>query len=219
MFLWSPMLNYPLFRRSVDYVPLLYDIDMAMKIVRVTICVSALTLMAGCAEPPPPVSVTDFMENPRLLEATMVRCGQNRAEMKYESECVNAREAVNRLERVAERERRQQLEAQSERKRKALRQTQEAAAAARRRADEERRRREEEAYLGLFDDGGSNASPPASTSAPAENAPTVSVDVAPEPTAEEPAAEPVAEPVSEPTPDTSDLNAVREELRRRSNQN
>ena len=215
MLLWSPVLTYPSFRRFVDYVPLLYDIDIAMKIVRVTIWVSALTFIAGCAEPPPPVSVTEFMENPRLLEATMVRCGQNRAEMKYESECVNAREAVNRLERRAERERRQQLDAQSERKRQALRQTQEAAAAARRRADEERRRREEEAYLGLFDDGGTNEPPPVSASAPATNAPTVSVDVAPEPPVEEPA----VEPVSEPPPDTSDLNAVREELRRRSTEN
>ena len=215
MLLWSPVLNYPSFRRFVDYVPLLYDIHIAMKIVRVTICVSALTFIAGCAEPPPPVSVTEFMENPRLLEATMVRCGQNRAEMKYESECVNAREAVNRLERRAERERRQQLDAQSERKRQALRQTQEAAAAARRRADEERRRREEEAYLGLFDDGGSNEPSPVSASAPAANAPTVSVDVAPEP----PVQEPAVEPVSEPPSDTSDLNAVREELRRRSTEN
>ena len=141
--------------------PLLYDIDMAMKIVRVTICMSGLAIMAGCSEPPPPVSVTEFMENPRLLEATMVRCGQNRSEMKYESECVNAREAVNRLEIVAERERRQQLEAQSERKRQALRRTQEAAAAARRRSEEERRRREEAEYLGLFDDAGVTAPPTA----------------------------------------------------------
>ena len=190
-----------------------------MRIVRVTICVSGLALVAGCAEPPLPVSVTEFMENPRLLEATMVRCGQNRAEMKYESECVNAREAVNRLERVAERERRQQLEAQSERKRQALRQTQEAAAAARRRADDERRRREEEAYLGLFDDGGQNAPPTASAPAPVTNAPTASVDPVPDAPVEEPSVEPVAEPVSEPPPDTSDLNAVREELRRRSNPN
>jgi hypothetical protein len=212
MLLWSPVLNYASFRRSVDYVPHLYDIDIAMKIVRVTICVSSLALLAGCAEPPPPVSVTEFMENPRLLEATMVRCGQNRAEMKYESECVNAREAVNRLELVAERERRQQLEAQSERKRQALRRTQEAAAAARRRAEEERRRREEEAYLGLFDDGDSNEPAPA-------NAPAVSVEDAPETPVEEQAVEPVINPVSEPPADTGDLNAVREELRRRSNPN
>jgi phosphotransferase system HPr-like phosphotransfer protein len=96
--------------------------------------------------------VEQLMQNPRLLEATMVRCGQNRTEMKYETECVNARDAVNRLQRAADRERRVQLEAESERKRQALRQTQEAVAAARRRSDEERRRREEDEYLGIFEE-------------------------------------------------------------------
>ena len=189
-----------------------------MRIVRVTICVSGLALLVGCSEPPPPVSVTDFMDNPRLLEATMVRCGQNRTEMKYESECVNAREAVNRLERVAELERRQQLEAQSERKRQALRRTQEAAAAARRRSEEERRRREEAEYLGLFDDAGVTASPTAAgETGPAANAPTAGIE--PEPPASAPVEEPVEVPASEPPAATSDLGEVREELRRRSNQN
>ncbi|MDH5345232.1 MAG: EexN family lipoprotein, partial [Gammaproteobacteria bacterium] len=102
-----------------------------MRIVRVTVSLAGL-LLAACSEPPPPVTVAEFTQNPRLLEATMVRCGQNRTEMKYEAECVNAREAVNRLERAAEQERRIQLEAQSDRKRQSLRRTQEAAAAARR---------------------------------------------------------------------------------------
>lgn len=171
-------------------------------------------MLAGCAEPPPPVSVTDFMDNPRLLEATMVRCGQNRTAMKYESECVNAREAVNRLERAAEHERRQQLEAQSERKRQALRRTQEAAAAARRRAEEERRRREEAEYLGLFEDGGTSPPPPADP-VPAGNVPSVQLEPAPS----VPAEESVEVPISEAPADTNDLNAVREELRRRSNPN
>ena len=99
-----------------------------MKIVRVTTCLIGLGCLAACSEPPPAVSVAEFMENPRLLEATMVRCGQNRSEMKYEAECVNARDAINRLERAEERARRAELEAQSERKRQALRRTQEAAA-------------------------------------------------------------------------------------------
>jgi hypothetical protein len=198
----------------VDNEPLLYDTEKTMKIGRVTIWMSGLVALAVCAEPPPPVSVVEFMENPRLLEATMVRCGQNRTEMKYESECVNAREAVNRLERAAERDRRQQLEAQSERKRQALRRTQEAAAAARRRAEEERRRREEAEYLGLFEDGGTPSPPPAVTEpVPAGNAPSVDLEPAP------PAEEPAEVPVSEPPAETNDLNAVREELRRRSNPN
>jgi hypothetical protein len=158
------------------------------------------------------------MDNPRLLEATMVRCGQNRTEMKYESECVNAREAVNRLERAAELERREQLEAQSERKRQALRRTQEAAAAARRRSEEERRRREEAEYLGLFDDADVTAAPTtAGETGPAANIPTAGIE--PEPPAPTPVEEPVELPASEPPAATSDLGEVREELRRRSNQN
>ena len=184
-----------------------------MKIVCITICLSGLGLLAACSEEPPPVSVEELMENPRLLEATMVRCGQNRAEMKYVAECVNARDAVNRLERAEERERRATLEQQSERKRQALRQTQEAAAAARRRAEEERRRREEAEYLGLFDETPADnvaeqsdrIEPTDSAPVPASNAPTADFEPAPEPEEELPVA---AEP-------GSDLEAIREELKRR----
>ena len=183
-----------------------------MRIVCVTISLAGM-LLAGCDEPKAPVTVAEFMENPRLLEATMVRCGQNRSEMKYEAECVNARDAVNRLERAAERERRLQLEAQSDRKRQALRRTQEAAAAARRRAEEEQRRRQEAAYLGVFEDGSAvsheapvQAPPPATG-----NAPVAEYDAPPTP---ETLSEEV--PVIDGSPaESSDLEAVREELRRR----
>ena len=186
-----------------------------MRIVCVTICLFGCALLAACSEPPPPVSVTELMENPRLLEATMVRCGQNRTEMKYQTECVNARDAVNRLQRAADRERRTQLEAESERKRQALRRTQEAAAAARRRSKEERRRREEAEYLGLFEDSPAapaesaqtGTSPAEVTAEPAANAPVA--EIAPAPVEEEEAAE------AAPTENASDLDAVREELRRR----
>jgi len=184
-----------------------------MRIVCVTVSLAGV-LLAGCAEPPAPVTVAEFMENPRLLEATMVRCGQNRSEMKYEAECVNAREAVNRLERAAERERRLQLEAQSDRKRQALRRTQEAAEAARRRAEEERRRRQEAAYLGVFEDGSAvtHEAPVEAPPAPADNAPVAEFE------APAPAPETLSEevPVPDvPSAESSDLEAVREELRRR----
>ena len=142
----------------------------------------------------------------------MVRCGQNRAEMKYESDCVNARDAINRMERAEEQARRERLEAQSERKRQQLRATQEAAAAARRRADEERRRQEEDEYLGLFEDtssGDVTTNPQGSAAvAPPANAPTASV-------------EPVAEDIPSVADETSttepatDLSSIREELKRR----
>jgi hypothetical protein len=157
------------------------------------------------------------MENPRLLEATVVRCGQNRTEMKYDTECVNARDAVNRLERAAERERRTTLEQQSERKRQALRQTQEAAAAARRRAEEEQRRRDEAEYLGLFEETpddrpvetSGQPAPADSLPIPASNAPVADFEPAPEPETEP------AEIEAQPVEPGSDLDAVREELKRR----
>ena len=177
-----------------------------MRIVRVTICLIGAGLVAACSEPPPPTTVAEFMENPRLLEATMVRCGQNRSEMKYELDCVNARDAINRLERAEERARRAELEAQSERKRQALRRTQEAAAAARRRAQEAERRREEAEYLGIFEQasGGETTNQPVEEPTTAGNAPVAEVAPTPE--------QPVEETSDQPA---SDLSDVREELRRR----
>jgi len=163
-------------------------------------------LMSACSEDPPPVSVTEFMENSRLLEATMVRCAENRSQTKYESECVNAREAVDRLATADEKRRRQELERQSERKREALRRTQEAAAAARRRAEEDDRRRQEAEYLGIFDTPRSEQEPgagePAGDAASA-NAPTAEV-------------EPDAADSGGAAP--LDLEAVRDELNRRANE-
>jgi len=85
-----------------------------MKFLLVIGSACGLFLLAACAEEQPPVSASQFMENSRLLEATMVRCARNRSETKYDAECVNARDAVNRLEAANERDRREQLEAQSE---------------------------------------------------------------------------------------------------------
>ncbi len=169
-----------------------------------TICsVCGLIFLAACAEEQPPVSVSQFMGNPRLLEATMVRCARNRSETKYDAECLNARDAVNRQEAASERERREQLEAQSESKRQALRRTQEAAAEARRRRLEAQRLKEEAEYLGLFEEVPATTETgqamPANGSATmpetGEVARSIDGDVAPQ--------------------TGTDLNAVREELRRR----
>lgn len=119
---------------------------------RLVIIFGSFCLLAGCAKEPPPRSVGEFLENRILLEATMVRCGENRNQSKYEAECVNAREAINRIGAEEERARREQLEAQFERKRKSLRRTQEAAAEARRLTAEARRRQESAEYLGVYDD-------------------------------------------------------------------
>jgi len=183
-----------------------------MKILHKTSCFCGLMLLGACAEEPPPISAAEFMDNPRLLEATMVRCAQNRAESKYVAECVNAREAVNKIEATAERTRREGLEKQSERKRQALRRTQEAAAEARRRALDEQRRREEEEYLFGDAPAGDVAAPETSANPrPLGNAPSAVVEPAPElPSDTAPVVD--DEPVEEPG---TDLGAIREELRRR----
>ena len=122
-------------------------------------------LLAGCSKEPPPRSVTEFVDNPMLLEAAMVRCSRDRAESRYEAECVNAREAVKRIAAKEEAEGRAELEARSERKRQALRQTQQAAAEARRRAEEAGRLRREAEYLAQF-----GVLPPADTEQDEETA-------------------------------------------------
>lgn len=92
------------------------------------------------------------MLEPNLLEATMVRCAQNRAQTKYDAECVNARDAVNRMAVASDDDRRARLDAEFEGKRQALRRSHEAAAEASRERIEAQRRQEEAEYLGLFEE-------------------------------------------------------------------
>ena len=73
---------------------------------------------------------------------------------------MNARQAVSIVEAREERVRRQELERQSERKREALRRTQEAAAEARRIAAEEERRRQDTELLGQYEDVTSSSDEP-----------------------------------------------------------
>jgi hypothetical protein len=90
------------------------------------------------------------MDDPLLLEAVLLRCTENRTESRYEAECVNAREAVKLIEAKEVADRRAELEVMSERKREALRRTQQAAAMARRRAAEAEKLREEMEYQAQF---------------------------------------------------------------------
>lgn len=189
-----------------------------MKILRRTTCLGILVLLFGCSEEPPPISVDELMQQPRLLEATMVRCAQNRAESRYLVECINARDAVNRIEAAQERVRRQELEVQSERKRQALRRTQEAAAEARRRTLEAQRLREEQEYLGMFD-GATDRTPATETSdtittgGSASNSPGLVLE---EPQSPDPE---MAMPEEQQAEPETDLGAIREELRRRQESN
>jgi hypothetical protein len=117
---------------------------------RLTSLLAAALLLSACAEDKAPHSVSEFVDDPILLEAAIVRCPRDRAESRYDQECINAREAVKLVEAEEDRIRRAELEARSETKRRALRRRQEAQAEARRLADEERRRREEAEYLAQF---------------------------------------------------------------------
>ena len=190
-----------------------------------TLTIIGTALVAGCAEEAPPRSVTEFVENPILLEATMVRCSQDRAATRYDAECVNARQAISQIAAKEEAAQRAGREARSESKRQALRRTQEAAAQARRRAAEAERVRVETEYLAQF----GVPMPPESERPGAEpevgNSP---VAVLPEVDSEQPLSSaqgtaPAATdggnaPVSniEPEEDLpSDLESIRDELQRR----
>ncbi len=177
---------------------------------RLTALYLAFAVLLGCAEEPPPRSITEFVENPMLLEAAVVRCAENRAASRDDSECVNAREAVKRVQAKEEMARRAQLEAESERKRRALRQTQEAAARARRLAREAEQQRAADEYEAQFGDS------PGKTEMPDPNAanrptavvpPAVDASGLPPATHDEEPTQGTAEPVT-------DLEAVREALRR-----
>ena len=185
-----------------------------------SIAVTALVLLAACGEEPPPISVLDFMENPIQLEATMVRCAENRGEARYDPECLNAREAINRIAAREEQARRAELEAQSERKRQALRRAQEAAAEARRRALEEERRREEAELLGPFAPLPEGEVPPAQDDPQQGEGHADSPEPATStvPASQRPGGEmrPPATPASvQDSPQESDLDAIRRELERR----
>lgn len=122
----------------------------------------ALGSLAGCAEPPPP-TVDELVADPVLLEATMVRCLSQRSGTNYAAECIAAREAAGQIALAEEQARRQELEAQSERKREALRRAQEAADAARQQAMQLAEQRKAAEYLGLLPPPGTAEAPPAGT--------------------------------------------------------
>ncbi|MEQ8207762.1 MAG: EexN family lipoprotein [Woeseia sp.] len=187
----------------------------------INVCV-VLAISVSCTKEPPPRTVVEFVENPRLLEATMVRCAQNRSELRYTPECVNAREAVNRIAATEEAARRSELDAQSIRKREALRRAQQAAAEARERSAEFERLREEAEYLGQFEsvsepmpgmtEGGE--APPAA--APGERVAPENSTV-PDPVVDEVVPETLPDSVRNEVPEPS-LESVREELQRRQQQ-
>jgi len=197
---------------------------------RSTIALLALGTLAACGEEPPPHTVADFLEDPLLLEATMVRCGQDRSASRYDVECINAQDAVDSIAKAEEDARRQQLEVESERKRRTLRRAQQAAAEARRRVQEEQRRREEAAYYGEFEPLPPEDHPPESSEptdplegsagdaalgAPQDASAFAEEQPQTDPQPAVPASDEPATPVPADPEAGADLEAVREELKRR----
>lgn len=188
-----------------------------------TILLCGMTVIVACTEEPKSRTVTEFLDNPIVLEAALVRCGQNREETRYEAECVNARQAISILEAKEERVRQEVFDTESNKKREALRRTQQAAAEARRRAEEAARKREEAEYLAQFGELPPSASAAAAEDDPATNAPGMVIPAADQ--SDSPIAGPAGAPAdSAPASDggnaptakpVSDLDAVREELRKR----
>jgi hypothetical protein len=198
---------------------------------RLKILLFCAALAAGCVEDPPPRSVSEFMDDAPLLEAALLRCSSGSSESRYDPECVNAREAVKRIETANEDARRAELEALSQRKREALRRTQQAAAEARRRAAERERLRREADYEAQFgvpmpadpqhDAAMAGNEPLAVIPAPgADSDDATATDEARETALPLPAAgsnAPVAEAADgESTEAPADLRSIREELKRRS---
>lgn len=156
----------------------------------------------------------------------MVRCSENRDKTRYDAECINARQAVGQIEAKEEALRRVEFDARSDRKRQALRRTQEAAAEARRRAADSERLRKEAEYLAQFgvalplDNGFSEDQPDADNTPTAlipnrvesQDDPTGYAEAAPA-TDGGNAPEAVVEPEEEET--VLDLKSIRDELQRR----
>ena len=114
------------------------------------ILMGSILLASGCAEEQPPRSVNQFVEDPIMLEAAMVRCAENRQQTRYDAECINARQAVSLIEAKEEALRRAEFDLRSDAKRQALRRAQAAAAEARRRTATAEKQRREAEYLAQF---------------------------------------------------------------------
>ena len=147
----------------------------------------------------------------------MVLCGRNRQDMKYTAECVNARDAINRMEVREKRARHAELEALSERKRQAVRQTQEAAEESRRRQLEAQRLREVAEYLGVSDDLAPNGTGLAQDSLPRFEIDQDAAGGEPDIEGVLPDSEGAGAAEFSETDNAvqGDLNSIREELRRR----
>ena len=196
------------------------------KTIQLLVTILGVGLLTGCGQDLVPRSTTEFLENPLMLEAAMVRCSQDRSATRYDAECINARQAVAQIEAKEEAARRAEHEARSDIKRQALRRTQEAAAAARRRAIESERLREEAEYLAQFGVVPTSSNEPQERETDAGNSPLAVIPpakynggVSSGSGDSVPATDGGNAPVSAAEPEdnaATDLSAIRDELQKRS---
>lgn len=78
-------------------------------------------LLSACTSELPPRSVEQFMSDNPALQATLARCREGGFEAERDAECANARQAAERLGALEEEAKREQREAEFERRRQALR--------------------------------------------------------------------------------------------------
>lgn len=182
-----------------------------------TILAGGLSLALGaCTPDPPPRTVSEFLDDPIGLDATLTRCNAERLRTRDDPECKNAREAAKRISAAEEQERMRRLEAESQRKLEEARRRQRELDAARARAEEQAREAEEIRILEQLQEGLSEAQGGTPPGASTESGADTSVQagqadgVAPAAESDRPAGESAAEPP------VSDLEALREELNRRS---
>jgi len=62
-------------------------------------CLGAVVLAASACSPPriPPMSVTDLMEDRVTLDGVLMKCNRNPSKARTDSDCLNARIAIERL--------------------------------------------------------------------------------------------------------------------------
>jgi hypothetical protein len=200
---------------------------MRISYINLALAIGSILLLAGCDEERRPRSADEFVENPIMLEAAMVRCSQDRTATRYDAECINARRAVKEIETKEEALRQSGFDARSESKLRELRRSQEAAAEARRRTAKMEKQREEAEYLAQFGVVATDENELSDGDVDIGNSPLVvipeveeqdltsgQVDVAPAIDGGNAAG---TAPLPEEDTPPSDLESIRDELQRRNN--
>ena len=87
----------------------------------ISVVLTGIFFLGGCAEELPPTSVEEFMTDRALLDSTLALCNADKAAAMEDRNCSNARRAVERLWRQQEEEKKAAAEREFQRKREALR--------------------------------------------------------------------------------------------------